>query len=159
MSAERFNTEPLMLEIETVVKNGVNTILKDFMSKYELFEQTHTTIMNLKSELTQSKETGQIDDKESIKMIDTSYITNLVRGEVQKKFDIIEKKFIAIGPILDKILNKVHLLSEDVKVLKQQPPVEIISPAQPEVVPSIVSAGENENIKFEIIPLLEKVEQ
>lgn len=159
---EGFNTQPLMLEIENVIRSGVKTILKDFMTRYELLEKTHNTIMNLPSvrnEMNKSvvEEVGQGCSPK----VDIATISNikdmtrvLVREEiciVEKKLDVIEKKFAAFGPILDKIMVKLHSLNEDVKIFKQpagaeNKTIEKLGMFQP----SIVSACENENIKFEI---------
>ena len=45
----RFNTEPLVLEIENVVKKGLKTILKDFINRYDLLENTHKQITKKQS--------------------------------------------------------------------------------------------------------------
>jgi hypothetical protein len=159
---EGFNTQPLMLEIENVIRSGVKTILKDFMTRYELLEKTHNTIMNLPSvrnEMNKSvvEEVGQGCSPK----VDIATISNikdmtrvLVREEicvVEKKLDVIEKKFAAFGPILDKIMVKLHSLNEDVKIFKQPAGAENKTIEKLGMIqPSIVSACENENIKFEI---------
>ena len=159
---EGFNTQPLMLEIENVIRSGVKTILKDFMNRYELLEKTHNTIMNLPSVRNEMNK-SVVDDvtEEPSTLIDKTGISNikdmtrvLVREEicvVEKKLDVIEKKFAAFGPILDKILVKLHSLNEDVKIFKQPAGAENKTIEQHGMIqPSIVSACENENIKFEI---------
>jgi hypothetical protein len=159
---EGFNTQPLMLEIENVIRSGVKTILRDFMTRYELLEKTHNTIMNLPSvrnEMNKSlldevtEEPSTLIDKTGI-----SNITDMTRvlvleeiSTVEKKLDVIEKKFAAFGPILDKILVKLHSLNEEVKILKQPSSVDTKTIKKSGMIqPSIVSACENENIKFEI---------
>ena len=131
MSEEKidcFNTQPLMSEIENVIRSGVKTILRDFMTRYELLEKTHNTIMNLPSVRNEMNK-SLLDEvtEEPSTLIDKTGISNikdmtrvLVREEistVEKKLDVIEKKFAAFGPILDKILVKLNSLNEDVKIL------------------------------------------
>ncbi len=161
---DNFNTQPLMLEIENVIKSGLNNILKDFMQRYDLLEKTHNKIMNLpsvKNELNKQVD-GDSDTESSTQKCKnddniisdvkkfTSELVSEKMCDVESKLGLLEKKYDAVLPILDKILNKLQSLNEDVKVLKQQPsdnkdvePTRVIKA-------SIVSACENENIKFEI---------
>jgi hypothetical protein len=44
-----FNTQPLLNEIDNLIKRGLTNILKDFTNRYELLEKTHDAIMNLPS--------------------------------------------------------------------------------------------------------------
>jgi hypothetical protein len=44
-----FCTEPLLNEINSLVKKGVEEILHNFMDRYILLENTHQAIMNLPS--------------------------------------------------------------------------------------------------------------
>jgi len=42
-----FDTQPLLSEINTIVNNGFQEILKDYMKRHLLLEQTHDTLVNL----------------------------------------------------------------------------------------------------------------
>ena len=42
-----FDTQPLLSEINTIVNNGFQEILKDYMKRHWLLEQTHDTLVNL----------------------------------------------------------------------------------------------------------------
>jgi hypothetical protein len=60
-----FNTEPLLIELNNVIQNGVNNLLSDFISNYKLYEETHNCIMNLpcvKREISKSIETYKNDE-------------------------------------------------------------------------------------------------
>jgi len=165
-----FNTEPLVLEIENVIKKGLKTILKDYMDRYELLEKTHKQIMRLPSvvnELNNNSDSESDSESEEELSDKTMFVSikdmthDLVReeiGNVEKRLDKIEKKYESIVPILDKILNKIQLLNEDVKEFKNnenktigvednyiKPPIKTIL-----IQPSIVTTSVNENIKFEI---------
>ena len=153
-----FNTEPLVIEIENVIKKGLNTILKDYMSRYELLEQTHNQIMNLPSvrnELNKHpyEESDEESDEEddvpisvSIKDMTQNMISEEI-GAVEKRLDRMEKKYELLVPILDKILCKIQSLNDDMKSVKSE---KNESKQLHIITPSIVSACENENIKFEI---------
>jgi hypothetical protein len=45
----RFNLNPLVIQIEEVIKTGLDKILVDYMDRYELLEKTHKQIMQLPS--------------------------------------------------------------------------------------------------------------
>ena len=129
-----FNIEPLMLEIENVIKQGLQTILKEFIDRHELLERTHQQIMNLPSvldELNRSENTDT-DTKNS-----------------KQEYEI-------IFSILNKISNKLQSLDGDVKLLQkssnQNTHIHINEPT--------VQPCEKENIKLEINDLdLEEEEE
>jgi hypothetical protein len=163
---EHFNTQPLLIEIENVIKSGLNSILTDFLYRYNLLEKTHNKIMNLpsvRSEL--NKPINSDSDTESgsgspkIEENITSDVKGIVQGlvrekmcDVETKLNALEKKYDAVLPILDKILNKLQLLNDDVKVLKQSSSENKVGgqTSSPVIKASIVSACENENIQFDI---------
>ena len=118
---ENFNTEPLIMEIENVIKTGLKTILTNYLDRYELLEKTHTQIMmlpSIRAELNKhnvSSEDVDVDvneedsDCESSMFVSIKNITSdLVRTEmvtVENKLNKLEQKYETIFPILDKILN------------------------------------------------------
>ena len=60
-----FNTDPLFFELNTIIQNGVNNLLNDFISDYKLYEETHNCIMNLpsvKREIAKNIETYKNDE-------------------------------------------------------------------------------------------------
>jgi hypothetical protein len=170
LTKNNFNIEPLVFEIQNVIKKGLSTILKDYTDRYELLENTHNQIMNLPSVLNElnknskSDETSDSDLEENekpnfISIKDMTY--NIVREEIEiieNRLDKMEKKFDSIVPILDKILGKMQTLNEDVKGLKNEEKetaeyktVYMTHPVSNLVIkPSIVTSSADENIKFEI---------
>lgn len=42
-----FDTQPLLTELNTIINNGFQEILKDYMKRHWLLEQTHDTLVNL----------------------------------------------------------------------------------------------------------------
>jgi hypothetical protein len=162
---DNFNIEPLVFEIENVVKNGLNKILNEYIHRYELLENTHQQIMRLPSVLNElninhnSYSEREIKDRcESFKKCNISPEFSIINN----KISIIEQKYESVSDILFKILNKLEALNDDVKMIKETKTVEtklVVSDQTQQLSStltvlkcksSIVSACENENIKFEI---------
>lgn len=143
---ESFSTQPLMIEIEGVIARGIKTILKDFIKRYELLEKTHTQIMDLPSvrnELNRSPDAEKIEAGAHADKDMNSIIKDTTREYLREEMGGIEKK-------LDSILNKIHLLDQEVQALKQVSQNENKCAEKLVIKPSIVSACENENIQVEI---------
>ena len=58
-----FNTNPLLLEINNIIQDGMNNLLNDFITNYKLYEETHNCIMNLPSI---KREINKINQNEEI---------------------------------------------------------------------------------------------
>ena len=155
-----FNIEPLVIEIENVIKNGLSVILRDYTDRYDLLEKTNKQIMKLSHlcDLDSGVDSNYDlhDYKNSDRSIDIKDLTrNLVRDEfvsVENKLDRIEKKYeLVISPLIDKIMDKLESLNNEIKVLKVNNTNHTHDKINSfSLKPSIVSACENENIKFEI---------
>jgi chromosome segregation ATPase len=157
---DNFNIRPLVSEIENVIKNGLNIILKDYVTRCESLENTHSKILSVLNEL--NKDESQIYTEKiytektqedvsmfiSIKDITQELVTEEVK-HIENKLDKLEKQFNSIIDILDKMFNNVKSLNEDVKLLKMHPSVTEES-VKNICKPQIVSVIENENIKLEI---------
>ena len=144
----QFNIEPLVIQIEKEIKNGLKVILKDYINRYDLLEQTHNQIMRLPSvvnELNKEQKTEPVTEPvtepepEPVTEPETYYgiknnidktsfvsiqdITQqLVKKEilyVENKLDRIEKKYESITPLISKILDKLESINDEVKVLKE----------------------------------------
>ncbi len=169
-----YNTQPLLNEIEIVVKNGLNKMLAKYLERYELLERTHKQLMNLPSI---KEEIGNInsdlsDESESDNeytpiinkdqsnidiMVANSKIENLISSQsiakldivnIEAKLDRLEKKYAGLYPMLDKILDKIENLNNDMQKMKSNATNSTTTNVAAE--PTIVSACQNENIKFEI---------
>ena len=167
---DSFNIEPLVFEIENVIKNGLRVVLKDYMNRYELLEKTHKQIMKLPSvinEINKGCDSDSDSDSEPEEQDKTMFVSikdmtqELVKKEisyVESKLDRIEKKYESISPLISKILDKLESINDEVKVLKEnsRDNIKIVQMESEKpyisniIKPSIVSACENENIKFEI---------
>ena len=166
---DSFNIEPLVFEIENVIKNGLKVMLKDYIVRYDLLEKTHKQIMKLPSVMNEinkgcvsdsESEDDVVEDKTMFVSI-TDMTRDLVKKEishVESKLDRIEKKYESISPLISRILDKLESINDEVKVLKEKPRDNIKTVQMDHeksyisniIKPSIVSACENENIKFEI---------
>ena len=168
---ESFNIEPLVFEIQNVIKNGLKVMLKDYIDRHDLLEKTHKQIMKLPSVMNEINKGGNSDsdsesdlesgDDKSIFISISDMTRDLVKKEmsyVESKLDRIEKKYESISPLISKILDKLESINAEVKVLKEKPRdnIKIVQMNHEKsyisniIKPSIVSACENENIKFEI---------
>ena len=162
---ESFNIEPLVFEIQNVIKNGLKVLLKDYIDRHDLLEKTHKQIMKLPSVMNEINKGGDSDsesEEDKTIFISISDMTrDLVKKEmsyVESKLDRIEKKYESISPLISKILDKLESINAEVKVLKEKPRdnIKIVQMDHEKsyisniIKPSIVSACENENIKFEI---------
>ena len=168
---ESFNIEPLVFEIQNVIKNGLKVLLKDYIDRHDLLEKTHKQIMKLPSVMNEINKGGNSDsdsesdlepgEDKSIFINISDMTRDLVKKEmsyVESKLDRIEKKYESISPLISKILDKLESINAEVKVLKETPRdnIKIVQMDHEKsyisniIKPSIVSACENENIKFEI---------
>ena len=166
---ESFNIEPLVFEIKNVIKNGLKVLLKDYIDRHDLLEKTHKQIMKLPSVMNEINKGCESDsdsdpeagDDKSMFISISDMTRDLVKKEmshVESKLDRIEKKYESISPLISKILDKLELINDEVKVLKENPRdnIKVVQMVHEKsyisniIKPSIVSACENENIKFEI---------
>jgi hypothetical protein len=151
-----FNTEPILNEIDLVIKKGLSKILKDYTDRYNLLESTHKKIMELPSvvnELNLKDNDYDDDDDESIKTNDVPIIVSIkdmtkelvveeidnVVSKFEKKIENLETKYDLIFPVFDKILEKINVLSNELKEIKI---------SQNKV--KLIIDNEKENIKLEI---------
>ena len=166
---DSFNIEPLVFEIEKVIKNGLKELLKDYIVRHDLLEKTHKQIMKLPSVMNEINKGVDSDSEEESDYVENKSMfisindmtRDLVKKEishVESKLDRIEKKYESISPLISKILDKLESINDEVKVLRETPRdnIKIVQMDHEKpyisniIKPSIVSACENENIKFEI---------
>lgn len=123
-----FDLNPLVIEVENVIQKGLNKILENYMDRYTLLENTHKQIMRLPSirqELNKNPYESDSDlDYDTDDAVahknhnrDVNYSVNMLDCRLDK----LEKKYDAIIPVLDKILNRVISLDHEVKSLKTIP--------------------------------------
>ena len=159
-----YNTQPLLNEIENVIKNGLDKMLARFLQRYDLLERTHKQIMQLpsiKEALGKDYENDSYSESEVESDKRNPEINNIVSCQTEMKYDVLnielkldnlEKKYAGLYPMLDKILDKIETLNNDVQKMKSTPitVATTVAATSTSVEPTIVSACQNENIKFEI---------
>ena len=167
-----YNTEPLLNEVELVIKNGLNKILAKTLQRYELLERTHKQLMKLPSireEINNDKNNSDSDldldsdsDSDSDTDSDSDNKLNCLKKHaivssnkddllnVERKLDGLEKKYLNLYGLMDKLIDKIEVLNNKVDKMACEPkPIANIS-IKPSVESSIVSACKNENIKVDI---------
>jgi hypothetical protein len=159
-----YNTQPLLNEIEIVIKNGLDKMLSKYLERYDLLEKTHKQLMNLpsiKEAIGKDYEQDVESDTDSYSETKNPEINNIVSCQTEMKYDVLnieskldklEKKYAGLYPMLDKILDKIETLNNDVQKMKTMPTntTTTVAATSTSVEPTIVSACQNENIKFEI---------
>ena len=164
-TSDSFNIQPLVFEIENVIKNGLKVMLKNYIDRYDLLEKTHQQIMKLPSVMNEinkdsdSESESDTECKQNIsKFINISDINDMTRDlikneilHLESKFDRIEKKYESFLPLISKILDKLESINDEVKVLKDNSKTEQTEDEKSYISniikPSVVSTCENENIK------------
>ena len=163
-----YNTQPLLNEIENVIKNGLDKMLSKILQRYDLLEKTHNQLMNLPSikeaigkDYQQDSSSESESESEAESNLKSLEFDNIVSCQTTMKFDVLnieskldklEKKYAGLYPMLDKILDKIETLNNDVQKMKSTPiaAATTVATISSSVEPTIVTACENENITFEI---------
>ena len=103
-----FNVGPLMVDVENLIKSGIDTILKDFINRYDLLENTHKQIMMLPSVMSELKN-NNINNNESketfltVATVNNPFETKI--SEVEKRMGKIETNFANIIEMLNKLVQ------------------------------------------------------
>jgi len=118
-----YNTEPLLFEIENVIKNGLDKILSKTLERYELLERTHKQLMllpSIRQELGKDSESDSESDSisvsestpniDSIPILNNTYYVEVKSNilNVESKLDRLEMKYSGLYSMLDKILDKIE---------------------------------------------------
>ena len=128
----------MVRDIENIIKNNINSVLKNHMDRFNMLEETHSQIMRLPSVL------NELNRNVAPAVVNNNVVGDLTAQEnIEKRFARMEMRNDAIMQGLEKIIAKVDALNEDVRGLKN------------------ATSGETENIKLEIVeePCSAKEEQ
>lgn len=132
-----FNTSTLLNEINLVIQNGVNNLLKDFLKKYTMYEETHKGVLNLPCVKSLIDFGENIDDAESyssddndeehetaptifvsIKEMTQELVTEEIKSYHDKMLSSIESLTSNNSSIIQQLLSQVELLKDEIKELK-----------------------------------------
>ena len=142
-------------------------MLAKILQRYDLLEKTHNQLMNLpsiKEALGKDYDDQDVEsesESEAESNLKSLEFDNIVSCQTTMKFDVLnieskldklEKKYAGLYPMLDKILDKIETLNNDVQKMKSTPitAATTVATISSSVEPTIVTACENENITFEI---------
>jgi hypothetical protein len=159
----KFNTEPILSEIDNVIKNGLTKLLSEHLDRYELLEKTHQAIMCLPSVLNEmnhqyiidnsktqflekEKEKEKEKEQEKKNEIDVKSIMLFTEELIKTEVD---KQYATIIPLFEKMLTKIEKLTNEVNELKSKNTKDI----------EIEDPQEKENIKLEIDELEEEEQE
>jgi len=115
-SEDIFNTDFLLNEVNTVIQKGITHLLKDFMQKYKLYENTYNGVLNLPAVKYINHELCN-----RLSFEDTSDKSPLdIRKEEINALENSFRSFTSDNAIIMKeLLLTIELLKEEVKELKQ----------------------------------------
>ena len=157
-----FDINSIMSDVEKVIQQGLNKLLVNYIERHEMLEKTHKQLIQLpsiveelnKRSLIQTQKNYINDSESDIKKYCSSQIItikdmkeNILHNQVsslETKLCKIEKKYDAIIPILDKLLDKITHLNDDIKQLQNNNEDVVYKKS------SFVKFCENENIGIHI---------
>jgi len=138
-----YGVTTLMIEVESVIKKGLNNILKDYIDRFEILENTHKQIMLLPSVLDElnrnnnnnnnnnninfnrlkSEETDDCEDDKPIFVSIAEMTQELIKEEVsifENKVSKLEKKCDSFMPLFESIMKSINKLDEDIRFIKNK---------------------------------------
>ena len=136
ISQINFNTEELLNNLNIIIQSSLNILVKDFVEKYKIYEETHKGVLNLpyvKKLLTiYNKEVNVISDSESESENNEEppifvSIKEMTEDLVEEKINIFEQTMInsfqvftsTNSMISQKMLSHIETLNNEIKDLKQ----------------------------------------
>jgi hypothetical protein len=162
-----FDINPIMIDVEKAIQQGLNNLLANYIERHEILEKTHQQLIQLPSiaqELNKRKSNICVSDSESetencdysryfgIKHNSRgmSYIDNVSKSD--SRLDKLEKNFDSIVPILDLLVGKISSLQNDINEMKQRDMKveDIVHTTDIIEKSSVVKTSENENIEIHI---------
>ena len=117
-----FDIKPIMSDVEEVIQRGLNKMLVNYIERHEMLEKTHQQLMLLPSiaeEFKMREHSCEIDsESEHNEFTNANGNINLIHEQIshlENKLQRMEKKYDSIIPILDKLVNKITNLNDDLK--------------------------------------------
>jgi len=146
-----FNTEPILNDIDNIVKDGLTKLLGQYLNRYELLERTHQAIMNLPSvmhELANRTESHNfsspvVEEKQNEKDLQAMISAN---ENLLARVDILSKENEELTNELRELKKQLFKDTIDLSFDEVQIKVETLVPGEP----VNIDYGEKENIRLEI---------
>jgi hypothetical protein len=146
MTNINFDTQSLLREINTVLNNGVEQIVKDFMERHYLLEQTHETLINLPSIKEYYDTRKKLDVVSEVNTNIESGFEYVIKESNDKLIKNIDNRIndilILNNELFNKLLIQIDELKSEINDLKIEKPKGF-------------SDNEKENIKLEILDIKE----
>ena len=113
----QFNIQPILDDIDNVIKNGLSKLLDEQLNRYELLEKTHTAIMNLPSVV---NDINSLPIPKTHNMTDTILLNKLseLNESFQSMCDRLTSKINKIDDKFKEYDKKFDLLSDELLTLK-----------------------------------------
>jgi hypothetical protein len=152
MNNSNFNTQTLLSEINTIINNGVQDIVKDYMKRYALLEETHNVLVNLPIVKQYYNSENSVNNTTSININKTISNTNCdkVSVKIEKDLYVTKSEYMQFMKNMDEkmnlLLKQMSELKNEIDILKFNVDKEIISVNE-------CLDVEKENIKLEIVDI------
>ena len=136
----QFNIQPILDDIDNVIKNGLSKLLDKQLNRYELLEKTHTAIMNLPSVV---NDINSLPIPKTHNMTDTILLNKLseLNESFQSMCDRLTSKINKIDDKFKEYDKKFDLLSDELLTLKNNT----------NLLPSVVNEETQHNINDTIL--------
>jgi hypothetical protein len=143
MSQPTFDIQPMMNEVEQVIQKGLNNLLKNYIERYNMLENTHQQLLQLPSILHELN--GR---KSNSPCVSQSYPVEVCNtNRLEDRLSKVEDNISLIIPTLEKLLDKFIILNDKFKKSKHTDTVSINDVTKS----SVVTTSENENIELHIV--------
>ena len=137
ISQINFDTEELLNNVNIIIQSGLNKLVKDFVEKHKIYEETHKGVLNLpsvKKMLSLNKELNVISDSDSESDSENNEgppifvsIKEMTEDLVDEKIKILEQTMInsfqvftsTNSMISQKMLSHIESLNNELRELKQ----------------------------------------
>jgi hypothetical protein len=138
-----FDTQPLLSEINTIVNNGFQEILKDYMKRHWLLEQTHDTLVNLPTvkEHYANKTECVVDPYKDVKVKLEPGVDYVTKEETLKLIQNLDNKLNDFVKVNNELFNKLLIQVNELKLELSKVSVSTTDSTR----------IEKENIKLEIV--------
>jgi hypothetical protein len=143
-----FDTQPLLSEINTVINNGFQDILKDYMKRYWLLEQTHDTLVNLPTVKQHYANKTECDSHhyKDVKVKLEPGVEYVTKEETLKLIKNIDDKMNDFLKLNNELFNKLSIQMNELKT-----EIDSLKNEKKNSVSFSNSNVEKENIKLEIV--------
>lgn len=150
-NSNSFDIQPIMTEVEKVIQCGLNKLLVNYIERHDLLERTHQQLLQLPSIIEELKCKTTVTEFREKASATTNSNVPMYDAQLEQRLDKVEKRLNDMIPILDKLLNKITHLNDDIQDIRNErevPAVKMqVNNAEKS---SVVKTSENENIEIHI---------